>query len=38
MPDSVGPGVKLVETANFKVAKDKEKRFLALVESGALIV
>jgi len=30
--NSVAPKVKLVETVNFKVAKDKEKRFLELVE------
>src|SRR5262249_27529998 len=30
--NSVAPGLKLVETVNFKVAKDKEKRFLELVD------
>jgi quinol monooxygenase YgiN len=30
--DSVAPGVKLVETVSFKVAKDKEKRFVELVD------
>ena len=30
--DSVAPGVKLVETVAFMVAKDKEKRFLELVD------